>query len=46
VAASSCAVFAIQSAVDFLWRYPVVVLMAFMWLAIAVTPPNRGGERR
>jgi O-Antigen ligase len=31
--------FAIQSATDFLWRFPVLVLMAFVWLATAGTRP-------
>jgi hypothetical protein len=44
VAASTGVVFAAHSAVDFLWRYPVVVLIAFTWLAIAVTPSQERGE--
>jgi O-antigen ligase len=31
--------FTAQSAVDFLWRFPVLMLLAFMWLATAGTRP-------
>jgi hypothetical protein len=39
LACALCAGFAVHSAFDFIWRLPVLVAFAFMWLAVAVTPP-------
>jgi hypothetical protein len=41
---AACASFAAQSAVDLIWHFPVLVGVAFAWLALATTPPVRGGE--
>ena len=34
---AACAAFLAHSAVDFIWRFPVLVALAFLWLAIAGT---------
>lgn len=39
MACAACTAFAAHSAFDFLWRLPVLVALAFLWLAVAVTPP-------
>jgi O-antigen ligase len=45
-AVAACAAFAAQSAVDLIWRFPVLVAMAFLWLAIASAPAfsGKGGD--
>lgn len=42
VGAGACASFLAQSSVDFLWRFPVLVLVVFVWLGVAGTRPERG----
>lgn len=44
LAAASCAGFAVHSGIDFLWRFPLLVALAFLWLAVAVTPPSPSKE--
>lgn len=46
LACAMCAAFAVHSGFDFLWRLPVLAALAFVWLAIAVTPPPEGGGTR
>ncbi|MFN2543875.1 MAG: O-antigen ligase family protein [Actinomycetota bacterium] len=40
-ATACCAGFLAQSGVDFTWRFPILIVLAFSWLAIATT---RGAE--
>lgn len=45
VAVAMCAAFAAHGAFDFVWRMPLLVAFAFLWLALAVTsPPETGGN--
>lgn len=41
VAAGACAAFAVHGAFDFVWHLPLLVALAFGWLAIASTTPER-----
>lgn len=46
VAAAACTAFAVHSAFDFVWRMPVLVAIAFLWLAIGTTSSRPGeGDR-
>jgi hypothetical protein len=43
--AGACVSFLVQSSVDFLWRFPLLVMVAFVWLGVAGTRPERGRDR-
>jgi steroid 5-alpha reductase family enzyme len=42
-AVAACSAFVVQSSMDLIWRFPALVAIAFLWLAIAIAP--RGVER-
>src|SRR5207249_4293809 len=42
-AVAACTAFVVQSSMDLIWRFPALVAIAFVWLAIALAP--RGLER-
>lgn len=41
VAAASCTAFAVHSGFDFIWRMPLLVAVAFLWLGIGTAPSRR-----
>lgn len=43
LAIGTCAAFLVHGSIDFVWHIPVVVLLAFTWMAIATTP-DQGEE--
>jgi O-antigen ligase len=43
-AVAACAAFAAQSGTDLIWRFPVLIAIAFLWLGLAVAPPAFGGR--
>ncbi|MGH2829773.1 MAG: O-antigen ligase family protein [Actinomycetota bacterium] len=44
IACALCAGFAVNSAFDFVWRFPLLVALVFAWVAVAVTPPPTDEE--
>jgi O-antigen ligase len=44
LAIAVCAGFLVHSAFDFLWRFPILVSMAFLWLALAPNEPQEAHE--
>jgi O-antigen ligase len=39
-----CAAFTVHGAIDFVWRFPLLVVLGFAWLAVSLTPSPREGE--